>query len=405
MSKRNLKKLRKENEALKEQCAQQATPSATPILDALMEMENYLKRHYDFRFNRLIETTEYRVRGTRKYVLLSPRHFNSICMAVRKAGINCWDKDVNRFVFSSQTAEYHPFQLYMQELPLWDGTDRLKELAGRVSEDEYWIRSFHRWMLAMTAQWMGMDETHANSVAPILVSHTQGRNKSTFIKSLLPAELQNYYTDDFTLNSKGQSVRKLSEYGLVCMDEFDKETTSRMPQLKNLMQMASLNFIKSYQKNFCHLPRIASFAGTSNRKDLLTDPSGSRRFICIEVEKKINVDNIDHQQIYAQLKAELSQGERYWFDSSEESEIQENNRSFYRQSVEEEMFYSCFRCALSDEECMELSAADIFEYIKKKYPALMRKASAASFGRTLVALGVEKVHTRVGNKYLVVKVE
>lgn len=90
---------------------------------------------------------------------------------------------------------------------------------------------------------------------------------------LVPPELQNYYTDDFNLNSKGQATRKLSEYGLICMDEFDKETTKKMPLLKNLMQMASLSFIKSYQKSFSKLPRIASFAGTSNRKDILTDPS------------------------------------------------------------------------------------------------------------------------------------
>lgn len=125
---------------------------------------------------------------------------------------------------------------------------------------------------------------------------------------LVPPELQNYYTDDFNLNSKGQATRKLSEYGLICMDEFDKETTKKMPLLKNLMQMASLSFIKSYQKSFSKLPRIASFAGTSNRKDILTDPSGSRRFICIEVEEKINTEDIIHSQIYAQLKTELLRG-------------------------------------------------------------------------------------------------
>lgn len=138
----------------------------------------------------------------------------------------------------------------MQELPLWDGTDRLTDLAQRVSAHDYWVRSFHRWMLAMVAQWMGLDDTHANSVAPILVSQKQGKQKSTYIKMLIPPELQNYYTDDFNLNAKGQATRKLSEYGLVCMDEFDKETTKKMPLLKNLMQMASLSFIKSYQKEF-----------------------------------------------------------------------------------------------------------------------------------------------------------
>lgn len=71
----------------------------------------------------------------------------------------------------------------MQELPLWDGTDRMTDLAQRVSTDDYWIRSFHRWMLAMVAQWMGLDNTHANSVAPILVSRKQGKQKSTYIKN------------------------------------------------------------------------------------------------------------------------------------------------------------------------------------------------------------------------------
>ena len=152
MSKRNLKKLRKENESLKEMCARKMAPSTDPILDAILQMESYLKRHYDFRFNRMNEITEYRTHGTLPFAPLSQRDLNSICIAVRKAGINCWDKDVNRFIYSTQIGSYHPFLLYMQELPLWDGTDRMTDLAQRVSTDDYWIRSFHRWMLAMVAQ-------------------------------------------------------------------------------------------------------------------------------------------------------------------------------------------------------------------------------------------------------------
>ena len=159
-------------------------PSTDPILDAILQMESYLKRHYDFRFNRMNEITEYRTHGTLPFAPLSQRDLNSICIAVRKAGINCWDKDVNRFIYSTQTGSYHPFLLYMQELPLWDGTDRLTDLAQRVSTDNYWIRSFHRWMLAMVAQWMGLDNTHANSVAPILVSRKQGKQKSTLFDFL-----------------------------------------------------------------------------------------------------------------------------------------------------------------------------------------------------------------------------
>lgn len=95
-----------------------------------------------------------------------------------------------------------------------------------------------------------------------------------------------------------------------------------MPLLKNLMQMASLSLCKAYQKNYRALPRIASFIGTSNRKDLLTDPTGSRRFICVEVEHPIDCEAIEHEQLYAQLKVAILSGQRYWFTKEEEQELQ-----------------------------------------------------------------------------------
>lgn len=219
---------------------------------------------------------------------------------------------------------------------------------------------------------------------------------------LMPPELQNYYTDDFNLNANGQAIRKLSEYGLVCMDEFDKESVRKMPLLKNLMQMTNLSFVKSYQKNFCKLPRIASFAGTSNRKDLLTDPSGSRRFLCMLVERKIDVENIVHRQIYAQLKTELLRGERYWFNSEEEKEMEQHNRLFYKRSEEENAIADCFRSPLDDEACLELSAAEILMHVKRRFPSAVRRATPASFAKLLMALGLERIHTRRGNLYRVV---
>ena len=305
----------------------------------------------------------------------------------------------------TQTGSYHPFLLYMQELPLWDGTDRLTDLAQRVSTDDYWIRSFHRWMLAMVAQWMGLDNTHANSVAPILVSRKQGKQKSTYIKMLVPPELQNYYTDDFNLNSKGQATRKLSEYGLICMDEFDKETTKKMPLLKNLMQMASLSFIKSYQKSFSKLPRIASFAGTSNRKDILTDPSGSRRFICIEITAPINTNvTINYRQLYAQAMEAITKGERYWFDDTDEAILKESNREFEQISPLEQLFHCHFRSPEEGETGEQLSAMQIIEYLQEKNKAInLSQSSITTFGRILKRNQIQSKRTKKGMIYEVIR--
>lgn len=145
------------------------------------EVRDFLQSNYDFRYNVLTEETEFRPANKRStpFIALGKRELNTFCMEAHDQGIACWDKDLSRYVYSTCIPEYHPFHLYMEELPEWDGIDRVKTLAQRVSSDPLWIKSFHIWMLALAAQWMGINDIHANSVAPILVSSEQGRQKST----------------------------------------------------------------------------------------------------------------------------------------------------------------------------------------------------------------------------------
>lgn len=369
-------------------------------------VESFLKTHYDFRFNILTEETEFRPLQSvdRAFTPVNQRILNTLCLEAHEAGVACWDRDLSRSVYSTRIAEYHPFRLYLDELSAWDGTDRLVALAQRVSTKPMWVNHFHIWMLGMTAQWMGVTGVHANSVAPLLISTEQGRLKSTFCKSLMPPVLQRYYIDKVDLNAQSNVERRLAEMGLLNLDEFDKYPQNKMPMLKNLMQMSSLNLCKAYQKNYRSLPRIASFIGTSNKKELLTDPTGSRRFICVEVERTIDCDAIEHEQIYAQLKAEIMSGKRYWFTKEEEHELQQNNQAFYRQDPVEDVLRSCFRPAMGGEEYQSLSAAEIFQILKKKNSAAMRGASPVSFAQTLVAVGIERKHTKWGNVYKVVSV-
>lgn len=372
--------------------------------DILFRLEEFLNEWYEFRFNRITETTEYRKLSgeKRRFLPVGSRELNSICLHARRQGIACWDRDVSRYVNSADIPSYHPFVLYMENLPLWDGVDRLTPLAQRVSDKAVWVNGFHRWMLGMTAQWTGRQSLHANSVAPVLVSREQGKHKSTFCKMLIPEELKEYYTDSFDLASVSASEQKLTAFGLINLDEFDKFSPKKMSLLKNLMQMAGLNIRKAYQKSHRSLPRIASFIATSNRKDLLTDPTGSRRFLCEEIHHKIDCSPIEHEQVYAQLKAELDGGVRYWFSSDEEAEIIQNNTAFQRQGMEEDVFYSCFRLPETDEKPQLLSAAYIYSKLRKHNPVAMRETPASQFGKALVSLGVERIHTEKGNLYRVV---
>ena len=136
----------------------------------------------------------------------------------------------------------------------------------------------------------------------------------------------------------------------------------------------------------------------------LSDPTGSRRFFCVEVEKPINCEGIEHEQIFAQLKAELADGCPYWFDKETEHEIQQNNAPFYRTCPAEEVFLSCFRTTASvEEKYLRLSAADIYKELKKRNAAALRGFNPNHFAQVLIKMGVERKHTEYGNVYLVVR--
>ena len=394
----------------------------------MQEVTAFLTSRYRFRFNVLTEETEVanNIPDTHlRYTKVDERWMNTLSMEAIETGIDCWDRDIQRFVRSRRISEYHPFTAYFEQLPEWDGTDRVSALARRVSDNPVWVNGFHRWMLGLSAQWMQFHPdtncanrannansanntssiNRANSVAPLLVSSRQGLGKSTFCRLLMPDALKAYYTESYDLSSPASAEAKLAAYGLINLDEFDKLSASKMPLLKNLMQASALNIRKAYKRSASALPRIASFIGTSNREDLLVDRTGSRRFLCVSLEHAIDCTTpVEYEQLYAQLKAELLSGERSWFNKEEEQAIQQHNALFYKHIPEEEVFRLCFRFATKEDhpqEVLTLSATQLFERMKSAHPSVMRGMTAYSLSRILPQLG-ERVHTAKGNVYRVV---
>ena len=367
-------------------------------------LETFLTEHYTFRYNVLTEQAEVRALGEKKFRPVTQRVANTLCLEAQEQGIPCWDKDVLRLLNSERLTDYHPLLTYMAELPAWDGIDRITPLAERISTEEIWVNGFHRWMLGVAAQWSGQMDRCANAIAPMLISARQGMGKSTFCRQLVPESLADYYTDSFDLNSQAGCEQKLSLFGLINLDEYDKLSPRKLPLLKNLMQMTSLHYRKAHRAQYSHLPRIASFIGTSNRRDLLNDPTGSRRYLCIEVEEKIENTPLEHKQLFAQLKAELAQGERYWFTGKEEKELMKHNEPYYIQPPSHDVFFQCFRLPEKGEAHQLQTASQLYELLTKRFPSTMRGMNANQFGKTLTLIGAERVHTVNGNVYRVVPV-
>ena len=354
----------------------------------LPEVQAVLCSKYELRYNLLSEQSEYRERGSvgDDFAPITKRVYMTWLMDIQADGYNyTWIEGVRIAAESLHIPSYHPVTHYFASLPQWDGTDRLRPLMQRLTDDDTLVDYLCRWMLALVAQAQGREEAlYANSVAPILISEQQGWHKSTFCRMLLPPELRMFYTDSFDLAAESQCELRLTDCLLINLDEFDRYSSHKQSTLKNLMQMPSLRCRKAYARNATTLPRVASFIGTSNTPRLLTDPTGSRRFLCVELTHMIDVDTpICHAQLYAQCMHLLRNGERHHFTADEVANIELRNRAYRLLPPVEQHFRAHFRHPEEGEQPQLLSAAEIHEYLRKLNPYLMRGIGAQNFGALL----------------------
>lgn len=381
-------------------------PCLTTEQQLALKTEEFMNRRYEFRHNTQTTGMEYRERNSFVFDFrpVTQRVFNSIALNAQKEGIQLWDRDVTRYIFSDRTPLFAPIEDYLFKLPAWDGKDRIRLLADAVPcENKYWRDFFHRWFLCMVAHWQGMDKQYANSTSPLLVGK-QGYKKSTFCLSIVPPELRAYYTDSIDFGSKRDAELYLNRFALISIDEFDQITVGQQAFLKHILQKPVVKTRKPNQSVVQELRRYASFIATSNHYDLLTDTSGSRRFICIEVTDIIKVSqDINYEQLYAQAVSEIQSGERYWFDTEDEAVLMAGNEKFEVQPPAEQLFLQYYRAAGKKEPCEKLLASEILTRMQKKSGFKLSATKITTFGRILSKLQIPQTSSNKGRLYNVVE--
>ena len=393
-----------------------STAYSRQIQDLTREARAHIEAHYDIRYNVLDGQAEIREVHDKTpqagdFRAVTPQVLNTLVLRLHEEGLPVWDRDVQRLLNSLEPRQYHPITDYLGHLPEWDGTDRLTALARRVSADGLWIQVFGIWMRGMVRQWTRVMErgtpldNDTNQLAPILISSEQGLHKSTFCRMLLPPELAVLYTDKFELGGRQNLEFPLCRHALINLDEFDRFSTAQMAKLKNLMQLGRLNVRRPHATHFEQMQRTASFIGTSNTAELLTDPTGSRRFFCQEVEHRIDCSTpLDHRQLYAQILHELSAGLPYYLDKCTEEAVQLHNRRYYRASALREAFLTLFGKTTDNtpaEETEWLTATDIYTRLQQRFNSHVISGSPVQLGQQLTFLHLEKRHGRKGNEYRV----
>jgi predicted P-loop ATPase len=297
---------------------------------------------------------------------------------------------------------YHPVHSYLESLPEWDGTKRIEPLFRRVTDDDQLLAWLRKWFIAMVAQVIGRMGTYGNSVCPILISHKQGWGKSQFAKMLIPPTLKTFYSDTFNLAQEEACLRRMTAYMLINVDEVDRFRDARMPTFKNMVQMATVSMKRAYHSQMEEKERMASFIATSNRRYLLCDETGSRRFICVELARPIDVDTpIDYPQLYAEAMAALKDGERYWFDEEETRLLEAHNSAYAVGRGVWDLLRRHFAVCAIEEEAQEVkanlwSASEVYDYLHEISPNALEGIDRHNFGFYLKQLGAQQV--RLGNR-------
>ena len=198
-------------------------------------------------------------------------------------------------------------------------------------------------MRSMVAMWKGKGQLTGNALVPLLIGR-QGCGKSSFCRILLPREQREYYNDRINFKNEHDLNLGLTSFALINLDEFDKITKRQQVVLKYLLTTSDVKYRPPYGTAYSSHRRYASFIGTTNELMPLTDPTGSRRFICVMVDGNVDFETpIEYGQLYAQLKYEVEQQrERYFLTKDEEAALMHHNLRYQQMNGLNEMLLSIF---------------------------------------------------------------
>ena len=352
-----------------------------------MRTEIFLNANYDMRKNLLTGVAEYREKYSDKQTFkpLTEEVRNNMTLSAIELGLKAFDKNMNRFIDSTRIEQYDPVNTWLDKLPKWDGHDYIAELAQRVPTDQpHWEKYMKMWLTGVVAQWRESDrQLTGNALVPLLIGR-QGCGKTRFCKILLPKELRDYYNDKINFKNEFDLNIALTSFALINIDEFDKTTKGQQVVLKYLLSSADVKFRPPYGKTIKQYRRYTSFIGTTNKRKPLTDPTGSRRFVCVGVTGHIDyTDSLNHRQLYAQALHLFKSKERFWLNDEEIKELIKENEPYQQLYTLEEMIAATFRKPKPSEAARWFNIDEIKDVLANNFASFDPDTSNTAMGNAL----------------------
>ena len=372
------------------------------------EIKNFLDGHVKLRFNEITMRVEYL--SSSRWLPINDRKVNSL-WAEMSLVCRVNKQDLFSVIDSDYVKSFHPFREYLEglpqisQIPADDSPDPIRELANsvRVKGGEEaqirWYLCLRKWLVAMVAAWL--EDDVVNNVILVLIGE-QGAYKTTWFSNLLPPLLRQYFYVKTNANRLSKDdLLTLAMYGLVCCEELDTMRPSELNQLKAAVTMPSIDERAAYAHYHEHRQHIASFCGTGNNIQFLTDSTGNRRWLPFEVEsiRSPREHPFDHDGIFAEAYALYKSGFRYWFTKDEVQEQNTRNVVFETPRLEWELVDLYFRKPLEGENGEFMTVARAMQIISC---GISQKLSSTNVSRAFTDLGFKRVRTNRSRGFLVI---
>ena len=395
------------------------------------EIKSFLDGHISLRFNEITSRVEYElaedkedktdahsVADARRFIPVNDRIVNSLwsqMSTITRVNI----QDMYRVIESDYVPVFNPFKEYLNHLsksvqstgnqaenPSVEEQDYIHELAqtvrvkGGEQEQMLWHLYLKKWLVGMVASWISDDVV--NNVILVLIGE-QGAYKTTWFNYLLPPPLKQYFYTKTNANRMSKDdILTLAQYALVCCEELDTMRPAELNQLKAAVTMPSIDERAAYAHYHEHRKHIASFCGTGNNTQFLSDPTGNRRWLPFEVESIVSPRDhpFHYEGIYSQALALYESGFQYWFTKEEIQELNRHNRQFETPHLERELVSLYFRVPQEGENGMFMTSARAIQIIGT---GISQKLNPTRVGLSFNELGFQRVRYHGIRGYLVIQ--
>nr|WP_315215710.1 VapE domain-containing protein [uncultured Flavobacterium sp.] len=364
-------------------------------------LELFLSNKYVFRHNIVSGKLEFQYFGKKKWNLMNDFIENSMLRECLKGRIKTNLSSLRNLLYSDFCVLFNPFEDYFFNLPSYDEkTDYITELANTITttKQDLWQQCFKKWLVAMVG--CVLDEKVINHTV-IVFSGKQGLGKTTWVEKLVPKQLKEYlFSGTINPNNKDTLVQ-LSECMLINLDELENLNRSEIGSLKEIITKTQIRMRKAYGHNNETMPRRASFAGSVNTAQFLNDSTGSRRFLCFELEGIKYQHNVDINMAFSQALFLFKSGFRYWFDQEEIKSITENNEQYQLHSPEEELLLTWFEPIERENATLFLNASQIAAKLAEKAKININDGTINKIGKALKKHNFIRISIKTGYVYAI----